>query len=102
MGNFQAQQMAHAVAQGQITLANAVFWHLTANHYPPIPEYSEVLTDVLTAVQDHRIDLDQNVSLGTDFVLYPTRAWETPQGWVVQVADLIEATNAWAFLAEVE
>lgn len=102
MGNFQAQQMAQAVAQGQITLTNAVFWHLTANHYPPIGEYAEVVTDVLAAVLDRRLDLDQNISLGTDFVLYPSRAWNTDQGWVVQVADLVEATNTWAFLAEVE
>lgn len=102
MGNFQAHQMAQAVAQGQITLQNAVFWHLSANHYPPIGEYSEVLTDVITAIKDRRLDLDQNVSLGTDMTLFPSRAWSTPQGWVVQVADLIEATNSWAFLAEVE
>lgn len=36
MGHMNALGMAEAVEGGDIDLRNALHWHLTANHYPPI------------------------------------------------------------------
>lgn len=37
MGTTNALGMAEEVADGNITLYKALEWHLTANHYPPMP-----------------------------------------------------------------
>ena len=37
MGNHNAAAMAEAVGEGQVALRPALVWHLTANHFPPVP-----------------------------------------------------------------
>ena len=37
MGTTGAIGMAEATTNGDITLETAIGWHLTSNHYPPIP-----------------------------------------------------------------
>ena len=37
MGRLQAMEFANLVEEGQTSLDMALEWHLTANHYPPVP-----------------------------------------------------------------
>ena len=37
MGSLHAAEFANAVAQGGISQEQALHWHLSANHYPPVP-----------------------------------------------------------------
>lgn len=37
MGHTQAAAFAEAVADGEVSLEAALEYHLTANHFPPIP-----------------------------------------------------------------
>lgn len=100
MGSLNAQAMAEAVAQEQVSLLRALGWHLTANHFPPLPEdYVQPLYTALVLVAN---------GLPTDVVEIPEgiqpvpgRAVENADGvLVVQAADLVEACNAWSFLPE--
>jgi hypothetical protein len=45
MGNLQASEMANS----GVSLRAALHWHLTANHYPPMPDY---LIDIAEAAID--------------------------------------------------
>lgn len=37
MGNLHAVEAADMVADGTVTLEQALSYHLTSNHYPPVP-----------------------------------------------------------------
>ncbi len=37
MGNLNAMGFAEAVNEGSIDLRSSLSWHLSANHYPPVP-----------------------------------------------------------------
>lgn len=37
MGSVQAQEYRELAEMGSITLEQAITWHLTSNHFPPIP-----------------------------------------------------------------
>lgn len=37
MASQQAREFAGSVENGGVTLKAALTWHLTANHYPPVP-----------------------------------------------------------------
>jgi hypothetical protein len=37
VGNLQASAFADEVATGNCSIDQALTWHLTANHYPPLP-----------------------------------------------------------------
>lgn len=101
MGNTQAAGMAEAVTDGLIELRQAVSWHLTANHYPPIGEYTDVVVETILAVKSGELSLDSTVDLGLDtFRMLPTRAFMGEDTWLVQVSDLFEATHAWFFLED--
>jgi hypothetical protein len=39
MGAAGAQAFAEQVDEGNVSLATAVSWHLTSNHYPPLPAF---------------------------------------------------------------
>lgn len=38
MGSLNAMAMAEVVGEGEISLRTALGWHLSSNHYPPVPE----------------------------------------------------------------
>lgn len=101
MGNTQAIAMADAVREHQVTLYPAIQYHLTANHYPPIIGLTDALVEAVESVNSGMLTLDDSINLGTDLPMVPRRAWPTPEGWMVNVADFIEITNSWAFLDEV-
>jgi hypothetical protein len=37
MGRLSAEAFAEAVADDEVGLRQAIGWHLSANHYPPVP-----------------------------------------------------------------
>ena len=37
MGRLQAEAMAEAMAEANLSLEAQLEWHLTSNHYPPVP-----------------------------------------------------------------
>lgn len=49
MGLTQAMGMAEQVGEGNIRRRAALTWHLTANHYPPIPE--DMVNVALAAIE---------------------------------------------------
>ena len=100
MGSTQAIGMADAVREGGVTLYLSLQYHLTANHYPPVVGLTGALTETIESVNAGTLTLDDSVNIGTDLPMVPRRAWATPEGWMVNVADFIEVTNSWAFIDE--
>lgn len=100
MGMTNALGFAEAVAEGQTSLLTALGWHLTSNHYPPLPAaYVEPLYTALVLVANNLPGDTVEVPEGIQPV--PGRAFENDEGvLVVTAADLVEACNAWAFLPE--
>lgn len=60
MGHASALGFAEQVEDGNVTLRAALSWHLTSNHYPPLPS---VLVDVAVAALEAADDLDWNRSI---------------------------------------
>lgn len=100
MGNLRAVEMADAVSAGQLSLEVAIHYHLVSNHFPPLGEYTQTLTEVIDGVNSGTLSLDDSVNLGADHSAIPRRAWATPEGWRVNVADFLESTHAWSFIDE--
>ena len=46
MGNTQAAGFAEAVSDGLVDLGLALHWHLTSNHYPPLPSGCQDIAEV--------------------------------------------------------
>lgn len=60
MGHASALGFAEQVEDGNVSLRAALSWHLTSNHYPPLPS---VLVDVAVAALEAADDLDWNRSI---------------------------------------
>lgn len=62
MGATQAMGMAEEAKAGRITLRQALDYHLTANHYPPVGFMADVCMEAIAAYKagdiDREIDLD--------------------------------------------
>lgn len=65
MGSQSARDFAGQVADGNIELAGAVSWHLTSNHFPPLPTFFvPVAIAAIHAAQDGEWDEELNLPLG--------------------------------------
>ena len=67
MGSMQAREMADAVHNSEVSLRAALRWHLSANHYPPVPGYmvpvAEQAIDHANAGEwHHDVDLPEQVT----------------------------------------
>lgn len=63
MGAGTAMDMKHEVDRGALRMAVALQWHLTSNHYPPIPAaFVSVAQDAID-----KINMDE----GDDMVIFP-------------------------------
>ena len=67
MGATQAAGFAEAVAEGDLSLAQAVAWHLQSNHYPPVP--TSMVRPCLEAIEavdagelDHEVELPEGIT----------------------------------------
>ena len=74
MGRTQAEGFAEAVDEGMVSLRGALEYHLTANHYPPLPR---VMIDVAEAAielansdsWDEAIPMPRGIEFrGADFI----------------------------------
>jgi len=91
MGNTQAREFANAVKEGQLDQRLALGWHLTANHYPPLPA-------ILVSVAEKAIDLanegewDKSIKLprGTQFRFQPS----------ITVRDAVDVMHLGSFLED--
>lgn len=62
MGTTGALGMAEAVAGGLTTLEHALSWHLTANHFPPVP--TSMIPACLAAIDAANAeDWDEEIAL---------------------------------------
>ena len=100
MGSLNALAFSEAVADNVVSLLTALSWHLTANHYPPLPgDYAEPLAEAIGLVNDGDFNAEVDVPEGVNPT--PGRAFVNDDGvLVVTAADLVEACNAWAFTEE--
>jgi hypothetical protein len=100
MGSLNAIAFADAVGDGSVTLRTALSWHLTANHFPPLPgAYADPLAAAIAFVKGGSVEA--LVALPEGIQPVPGRSFETDEGiTVVRAADLVEACNAWAFIPE--
>lgn len=65
MGSLNALGFAEQVEEGNISLTAAVSWHLSSNHYPPVPSFMvPVAVAAIEAGQDEDWDRDVDLPLG--------------------------------------
>ena len=101
MGYMSTVGFAEAVEDGQATVEQAIYWHVRANFYPPLPEeYVQILSRVIRGINDHGDPVDGEVHLPGDLNPVPMQAtWdESLSCWVLKAYDLRNATHAWPFL----
>ena len=72
MGHLQASEMARYA-----NLDIALFWHLTSNHYPPLPKSlikpcKEAIGNAMDGEWDKEVDLPEGIALG-EVTSVPTR-----------------------------
>lgn len=83
MGNLQAQEFASMVEDEGLDLTTALEWHLTANHFPPLPlELVPVAVKVIDLANqedwDAEVELPEGVTYkdrGTAPVYACVEAW---------------------------
>ena len=82
MGAFQGAEFAGMVSDGSITLERAVTWHLTANHFPPVPvSMVEPCLRALRAVNEDCGDFRIELPAGATWRGEPTApAWAIVEG----------------------
>lgn len=65
MGSLGAQAFAEQVEEGNASLQTAIHWHLTSNHYPPLPTFFvPVAIAAIEAGQDEDWDAELDLPLG--------------------------------------
>jgi hypothetical protein len=87
MGSVNAYGMAEAVEDGMVELRQALSWHLTSNHYPPVP-LSMLDACVLAIEYVQEGEPDTNISL-PEGILW--RGQQTAPAWAVVDAHHLEA-----------
>ena len=78
MGSLHAREFATMAQEGEVSMEQAIAWHLQSNHYPPVPvTMVQPCIDAIRAVADEG-DLDAEITLpdGITYVGAPTApAW---------------------------
>lgn len=96
MGSIGAQGFADAVAEGDINLNAALIWHLSSNHFPPLP--SGYIPLCLLAIE-HAQDEDWDFELEVPDIQPVPRAVVERDGKVfVTVATAIEVFHLDSFI----
>ena len=85
MGNLHAMEFAGMVSEGELKLEQAIGWHLSSNHYPPIDKaFVPVAVEAIALANDGEWDAEL----------------EYPNGLTRTVAHTIEGLHLGAFLDE--
>lgn len=91
MGYGNAQGMNRHVKEGNVKLDAALLWHLTSNHYPPVPE-------AMVPVARKAIEFANIGELDADI--------QFPDGWIVNgldemsVSKIVEIMHLDAFIEQ--
>lgn len=83
MGAMNAQEMAAAAGEGEVSMRMALNWHLTANHFPPV---HTIFVD--SAIEAIRLAADEE---------FDTEI-ELPNGIVKTVQEICEDLHLWDFV----
>lgn len=83
MGALNAEEMAAAAGEGEVSMRMALTWHLQSNHFPPV---HTIFVD--TAMQAIRLAADED--LDTEI--------ELPNGLVKTVQSIVEELHLWPFV----
>ena len=79
MGKLQADEFASLVSEGVIDLRQAITWHLTSNHYPPVPvSWVEPCIEAVEYVNAYEGDTEVALPEG---IIYMGN--ETAPAWVI-------------------
>lgn len=65
MGRMAAEGFAEAVGEGAIDLEQALRWHLTCNHYPPVGHMLEVALEAIEVANNDDWDFEIDLPGGT-------------------------------------
>lgn len=115
MGSLHALAFSEQVEDGNISLTTAVSWHLTSNHYPPLPTFFiPVAVAAIHAAQNEDWDEELPLPLGcvehrvvlspsnedehTDCEKEPVVQWRDREDGLVRVADIVESFHLDSFL----
>lgn len=114
MGHLGAQAFAEQVDEGNASLRQALSWHLTANHYPPLPYvYVDVAEQVIDKVREAQAEgygvwdadvVNERIVLPADIEPEPRAAErdEDTGELTCRIGDLIEILHLSAFLHDDE
>lgn len=77
MGSLQAGEFARFVGEGEIALEQALSWHLTSNHYPPVPTTMiEPCKQAIEAINEDEPEREITLPEGVSYRNAPTApAW---------------------------
>lgn len=79
MGALHAAEFAAAVEDGSVDLRAALSWHLTANHYPPVPtSMIEPCIKAIEAMQEEDADKEIRLPEGVSW-----RGKRTAPAWAI-------------------
>lgn len=68
MGRMNALGMAEQVSEGNISLDGAIEYHLTANHYPPVPRSMvQPCLDAIAAFEEEEYDREITLPEGVSY-----------------------------------
>ena len=104
MGNMQATAAAEAVAEGTVTIRQALELNLQSNHFPPIPVvYVDPILEAIAAVEEgyHQRPIPLTAVESTGMLPREARVDEEGR-MVVEAGVLLDITHAWAFVDDDE
>ena len=83
MGATQAAEFAAAAGEGEISMRQAVTWHLSANHFPPV--HTIFVPIAMRAIRLAAAeDFDETITL--------------PSGVVLSVTEVVDQLHLWEFV----
>lgn len=87
MGALNAAAMGEAVADGGLSLRQALDWHLSSNHYPPVPpSMIDPCVDAIQALDDDEADLLITLPEGVSY-----RGGRLAPAWAIVEAHHLDA-----------
>lgn len=101
MGSQIARDFAGQVADGNVELEGALSWHLSSNHYPPLPAFFiPTCIRAIEAGQDEEWDLEIPLPLGCVIHQQPLTEVDGvqvhhPDGAVLDAKCVVEPVVTW-------
>ncbi len=97
MGSMRAEGMAQAVKDGLTNLDAALSYHLTVNHFPPLPvAYIDMAKDAISAANQGKWSLP--VSIPTSCPVWPNNSVKMGDKVFIAASRAVEIMHLEAFL----